>query len=280
MVKNPFSMESRPQRKQQELPRKRGLAIFFLILLFALFSLGSTDAQDRAQESISLTNTAGTSNPCRFALALPEMEGPLTLGIFSREAKLVRLLYCDTPIDSIPAGLNGLLISWDGKDDAGLAVPDGIYNARGLIHGKLAVSAFPRNDDVWYDFRLQETNDSPLCCDLCFIRSPFPKNRIVVMAARDALLQRRPLLTITATIHQDVASVTAEGLPIFSIPLNTASFNNIKPDMELHYGKNEGTAELSIKSAGGSSTYLLSGLDQLVPLDAGALPMPPGKLFP
>ena len=265
-------MESR----QLELIWHKGLC---LVLLFAavIVSWNSTFAQDRAIDTAPATNSTGL---CRFAVALPEHEGPLTLGIFSPDGNLIRLLYRDAAVDSIPAGLNGLLISWNGKDDAGQPVPPGSYHARGLVHGKLAFSALPYSEADWHASRLQENNEPLLTPMLAEIQNPFPKNQIIVRAAQDALLETRPLLAIKAAPAGDQLLVTAEGLPIFSIPLDSSLAPENKPEVMLRHGSLAGTAELILISPQGRTSYLLSGLDQLVPLDAGALPMPPEIFVP
>jgi hypothetical protein len=245
-------------------------------------------SQDRAQESISSTNPESL---CRFALALPEKEGPLTLGIFSPEGGLVRLLYRDASIETIPAGLNGLLISWDGKDDSGLPVPEGTYDALGLVHGKLTASLprFSQRMAGMQDSRLQTgpkvseaTNDSapfatPFDTALPAFH-PFRSNRIIVMAARDALFEneKRPQLTISARLMDKGVLVTAAGLPLFSLALDEYS-QSTNSRVELHRLSSPGEAELLLISPEGTTSIILSGLDQLVPLHAGSLPMPPGS---
>jgi len=205
------------------------------------------------------------------------MEGPLTIGIFSPEGELVRLLYKDAPIDSVPAGINGLLISWDGKDDSGSAVLPGTYHGRGLVHGALNISALPREVSNLQPSLFHETDDEDT---MLTVRPLFPLNRITIMAAPDALLQERPLLAITAQLRGNRVVVAAQGLPLFSIPVESESG---KPEVELHtipagHG-DEGMAELTLIFSKGSESYTISGLDRLVPLDAGPLEMPSDTLL-
>ena len=251
------------------------------VLLLALLSATHRcAAQDRAQESISSTNPASL---CRFALALPEKEGPLTLGIFSPDGKLIRLLYRDASIETIPAGLNGLLISWDGKDDVGMPVPEGTYEALGLVHGKLSVSlphffqTMAGTQDSFFEVSKAKNDSMPVDTALPAFHS-FPSNRIIVMAARDALFEngKRPQLTITAGMMDKGVLVTAAGLPLFSLPLEEYSLTT-NARVELHRLGNPGEAELLLISPEGTTSIILSGLDQLVPLHAGSLPMPPGR---
>lgn len=273
MVKNPSSMKSRHQRRQQELPGEwRRLLFPWAFIAVMGVGLQCGEAQDRAQESITSISATNGGQVCRFAVALPEMEGPLTLGIFPPEGNLVRLLYRDAPIDSISAGLNGLLISWDGKDDFGVEVPTGTYHARGLVHGKIAASAIPCSTDASPGHLPTEQEWTPF-----FFSTFMPKNRMLLLSARDALLERRPYLSISAQREQGKVVLLVDGLPAFEMQIqDTPGVMSANPLLELHPGSREGTAELTLISDEGKKSYLITGLDQLVPLDAGALPFSPG----
>ena len=287
-------MESKQRRRQQELFRKSGRAFFLMMASAVVISGIHCKAQDRAQEGISTMNHAITPMLCRFALALPEMDGPLTLGIFSPKGNLIRLLNRDTAIDSIPAGLNGLLISWDGKDDRGVEVSPGIYHARGLVHGKIAASVIPYVIDdgdnyAWgcpssipqNVFRLDDFHTQPKFMKEwapLYLNTLFPSNRVMVMAAHDALQERRSILSISAQSGRGEVILMAEGLPIFEIETqHDRPLIPQNPEIELHPGNRVGTAELTLFFPDKKESYLITGLNQIVPLDAGALPMPPEK---
>jgi hypothetical protein len=257
MIKNLTTMKNSPASRQQEPAGKFSLLLLLLVTVVAGISQPRCVAQDVIPEGI-----------CRFTLALPEMEGPLTLGIFSPRGELVKLLYQNAPVDSIPAGLNGLLISWDGKDDSRAGVPPGTYWARGLVHGALAISALPQHDGDWQYLSLQ---DDALGDALIISRAPFPRNRITVMAAQDALFDKRPLLAITAQLQGDHVLVTVDGLPLLTIPTPGAGAS---PVVELRHGNDAGVAELSLILPQGRESYTIYGLDRLVPLNAGSLEMP------
>ncbi|MEI6322612.1 MAG: hypothetical protein WCP60_05860 [bacterium] len=273
MVKNLISMKSRHQRRQQELPgERRSLLLLGTVFVVMGVGLQCGEAQDRAQESITSISATNGGQVCRFAVALPEKDGPLTLGIFSPEGNLVRLLYRDAPIDSIPAGLNGLLISWDGKDDRGEEVPAGIYRARGLVRGRIEASAIAFATDASPGHLPSEEEWRP-----CFFKTFMPKNRMMVLAARDALFERRPFLSVSAQMEQWKVVLLVDGLPAFEMPIqDTPGVRSVNPLLELHPGRREGTAELTLNSDEGKKSYLINGLDQLVPLDAGSLPFPSG----
>lgn len=64
--------------------------------------------------------------------AVPE-EGRISLGVFDSSGRLVRRLHALTPEQDFRAGLNGLITSWDGKNDAGKPLPPGRYHIRGYL---------------------------------------------------------------------------------------------------------------------------------------------------
>jgi hypothetical protein len=92
--------------------------------------------------------------PIRFVPATGS--GTVSLGIYDREGLLVRVLCDEWPFSRFRVGLNGLSTTWDGKDNDGQAVPEGIYTARGFVVGDVAISgeAFHFNDWI-------ESDDSP-----------------------------------------------------------------------------------------------------------------------
>jgi hypothetical protein len=259
-------MKSSPPGRQQELAARGRLVLLLLLVL----NLGTPlFAQDRGQENLE------AGGLCRFALALPEMEGPLTLGIFSPEGKLIRLLYRDAAIDSIPAGLNGLLIGWDGKDDAGAQVSPGVYHARAMIHGQITCSLLPIHEREWKDSHPQGEEDfSPM-------PPLIPGNELTVTAAPDALFeQSRPEVRVSARFQGNEIRIMADGLPLFSILCEPWIAGVEKPGLRLQCGTGAGTAILSLITEKEVLSWNLSGLDKIVPLDAGALPMPAAHYLP
>ena len=71
----------------------------------------------------------------RFAFALPEMEGRISLGVFDSAEKLVRTLCVSAAETDFLVGLNGLITTWDGKDDDGKPLAAGKYQIRGYLVG-------------------------------------------------------------------------------------------------------------------------------------------------
>lgn len=202
-----------------------------------------------------------------FAVALPELEGPVTLGIFSEEGALLRLLYSDAPVESIPAGLNGLIMTWDQKDDQGRPVPAGNYIAKGLVHGPLTVSSLP--------FSERRNGLMPPEEPLALSHMPLIKNAITVRAARDALLEKSPPLSVRASLRKNTCILAVEGLPILSVPLLPLGNEDFHQSVRLAHSMKEGSARLMVEDLRGITTYEIIGLDRLVPLSAGKLEVSP-----
>lgn len=83
----------------------------------------------------------------------PPMKGVLSLGIYSPDGKLARVLHREATEKNFTIGLNGLITQWDGKNDKGEALPAGKYSARGWMTGDLRVEgvAFHSNDWITPD---------------------------------------------------------------------------------------------------------------------------------
>jgi hypothetical protein len=67
--------------------------------------------------------------------AVPD-DGRITLGVFDGSGKLVRVLHKLAKQGDFRIGDNGLITSWDGKNDAGERVSAGHYHVRGYLIGE------------------------------------------------------------------------------------------------------------------------------------------------
>lgn len=75
--------------------------------------------------------TAAEQPPIFFAL--PATEGSVTLGVFSENDELIRILHWQEPLENFITGLDGLRTDWDEKDQHGHRVPEGEYEIRGYL---------------------------------------------------------------------------------------------------------------------------------------------------
>ncbi len=93
----------------------------------------------------------------KFTFALPEHEGLISLGVFDAQGNLVRQLASGATEQDFTIGLNGLITTWDGKDDAGKPQPAGKYAVRGYV-----VTDKVKSEGIAYHFNdWVEADDSP-----------------------------------------------------------------------------------------------------------------------
>lgn len=117
-----------------------------LALPMALLLLSHTlSAQDASQAA-----PPPKAGAVRITFLPPPIEGTISVGIHDKAGKLIRLLHRESNVADFTTGLNGLITSWDGKDDSGNAVPNGKYRVRGSAVGDLEIvgEAFHCNDWV------------------------------------------------------------------------------------------------------------------------------------
>jgi len=79
------------------------------------------------------------------------MEGTISMGIYDGKGKLVRALHREEEVQSDAFGkaLNGLITSWDGKNDAGELMPADKYFARGFMVGDIAAEGEAMHGNDW-----------------------------------------------------------------------------------------------------------------------------------
>jgi hypothetical protein len=217
-------------------------------------------------------------------MAIPELEGPLTLGVFTPEGALVRLLHRDAPVESIPAGLNGLLVTWDGRDATGAPVMPGTYRARGLVHGRIKDSllpfrpsplVFPGPEDARGEVASGQGTLSGIGTTQLPVRQPgelpllIPASELHLPAAADAIYERRPEVVLSVklpTRGTNTVTLLANGLPLLDLPAPTG----VK-SARISRGLSSGTVLLTLCGDQGEELHTVTGCDRLVPLEAGRL---------
>lgn len=113
----------------------------------------------------ALACTAVADNGVPITFLPPPLDGTLSAGVYTIDGKLTRVLHNEVRDDAFVVGLNGLITSWDGKDDTGTPAAAGKYFVRGYAVGDLEIEgvAFLAND--WL-----EDEDAPRLRDLRALR--------------------------------------------------------------------------------------------------------------
>ncbi len=127
-----------------------------------------------AQSAFAETTAAAQGAEIRFVPATGG--GTVSLGIYDRDGKLVRVLCEEWPFNRFRVGLNGLSTTWDGKDDAGQPVPEGTYSARGFVAGHIGISGEAIHFNDWI-----EGADSPRIISVA-AQQLLPGDDILLMA--------------------------------------------------------------------------------------------------
>ena len=107
-----------------------------------------------AQQSTSPTATPAPGKNVRISFLPPPIEGTLSLGIYDRAGKLVRVLHREADVDDFEIGKDSLSTTWDGRNNSGEAMPAGKYHARGYAVGEVEV------EGVGYFFNDWVTGDN------------------------------------------------------------------------------------------------------------------------
>ena len=127
----------KPSIRTSAPPRLRG-SIFLALLLVAL-SAFPVLAQDEPAPKPGV----------RITFLPPPMEGTLSLGIYDKKGRLVRVLAREATEKDFTVGLNGFITHWDGKDDSGKPAPAGSYDIRGYSVGAVDVEGIAIHGNDW-----------------------------------------------------------------------------------------------------------------------------------
>src|SRR6184192_388141 len=85
------------------------------------------------------TPSASPARSVRISFVPPPLEGTITLGIYDKSGKLVRVLHQEAKLNEFAIGADALVTQWDGKNDDEEDLPAGKYRARGYLVGSLKV---------------------------------------------------------------------------------------------------------------------------------------------
>src|SRR5881628_1875010 len=85
------------------------------------------------------TPSASPARSVRISFVPPPLEGTISLGIYDKSGKLVRVLHQEAQLNDFTIGADALVTQWDGKNDDGEDLPAGKYRARGYLVSALKV---------------------------------------------------------------------------------------------------------------------------------------------
>ncbi len=85
------------------------------------------------------TPSASPARSVRISFVPPPLEGTISLGIYDKSGKLVRVLHQQAQLNEFAIGADGLVTQWNGRNDEEQDLPAGRYHARGYVMGSLKV---------------------------------------------------------------------------------------------------------------------------------------------
>jgi hypothetical protein len=229
-----------------------------LALIF-LFGLASANAQESptptttptasatASATAAPTPTATAPRSVRISFVPPPLEGTISLGIYDREGKLVRVLVDQGAVDEFDVGADALNAKWDGKNDHDEDLPAGKYHARGYMVGALKVE------------------------DLGPAQSPPPELKEdahvqVKLVANPLTKPAKVIVDLALSLGEDgIVLKTTDGLPLFNI---------IEAPEAVRVGLTKnGEKALDVFADNGSTIeqVRVSNVDQMMAFDCGEI---------
>src|SRR5688572_27781670 len=141
------------------------------------------------------TQSPTSARNVRISFVPPPLDGTISLGVYDAKGKLVRVLLREADTDEFTIGQDALSKTWDGKDDAGEALPAGKYSAHGFVVGDLKIEGVGFFFDDWVT-----SADAPR----------FSRIRSLTMRNENLLLEVELVPSSSGYVLYDVARKTTE----------------------------------------------------------------------
>ena len=171
------------------------------------------------------------------------MDGTISLGIYDRASKLVRVLHENAQLNDFTVGTDALVTRWDGKDDGHQDLPSGRYHARGYLVGPLKREA------------LRDTSPS----------TESESNVVKVRLVRNPLRKdKKPAVELSVGFNSEGSYLkTSDGLPLFKVS-ETSSV--IRAWIEV---KNEHAVDIWQDDGTSVHQFRILNVDQMMAFDCG-----------
>jgi hypothetical protein len=161
-----------------------GIVAWLLVLLVSSFILHPSSFLRAQNEEPPPPQRPGM----RITFLPPPMEGTLSLGVYDKKGKLVRVLAREATEKEFTIGLNGLITYWDGKDDTGKVMPPGLYAARGYSVGSIDIDGIALHGNDWIT-----DDDSPRPARVLDLKQVYTGEVSVLLRTLDGKELTRPM---------------------------------------------------------------------------------------
>jgi hypothetical protein len=193
------------------------------------------------------TPSPSPARSVRISFVPPPLEGTISLGIYDRAGKLVRVLHREAQLDQFGIGADALVTQWDGKSNDGQDLPVGKYRARGYLIGGLKV------EDVG-----QVAESAPP-------KSPDPKVKMKLTPNPLANDKRSTIEVAVAFDADGTYLATGDDLPLFTV---NKSSNLLGVSMAK---AGEKSLDVWEDTGTGLHRFRISNVDQMMAFDCGEL---------
>jgi hypothetical protein len=183
----------------------------------------------------------------RISFVPPPLEGTISLGIYDKTGRLVRVLQQQAQLNEFAIGADGLVTQWDGKNDEDQDLPSGKYHARGYLIGSLKLQDLGESSPPAIE------NDANAMVKVRLVRNPLRS-------------EKRPVVELGIAYDGDGSYLkTSDGLPLFSL--------SEKPNLTRAWiaKKSENTVDVWQDDGTQVHQFRISNLDQLMAFDCGQI---------
>jgi hypothetical protein len=191
------------------------------------------------------TPSPSPAKSVRISFVPPPLEGTISLGIYDKTGKLVRVLQQQAQLNEFAFGADGLVTQWDGKNDDEQDMPSGKYHARGYLIG------FLKLEDLGESSPPAMENDANAMVKVRLVRNPLRS-------------EKRPVVELGIAFDNDGSYLkTSDGLPLFGIsetPNLTRAWIAKKSENAVDVWQDDGTQV---------HEFRVSNLDQMIAFDCG-----------
>jgi hypothetical protein len=177
----------------------------------------------------------------------PPLEGTISLGIYDKNEKLVRVLHQEANLNEFTIGADALVTQWDGKSDDGEDLAAGKYHSRGYAIGHVKVEEIGKTQEPM-------VIDSPDLVRVRLVANPLQKNE-------------RPTIELKAsTDDQNAYLITKDGLPLVTVAQIEAS-----TDHRALLRRTDKSLDFFILHGTSTRQFRISNVDKMMAFDCGEL---------
>ena len=190
------------------------------------------------------TPSASPARTVRVSFVPPPLEGSISLGVYDKAGKLVRILHAEANLSEFTTGADALVTQWDGKNDDAEDLPPGKYRARGYLVGPLKVQD------------LGQVAESP--------PQNSPASVKVKLMPNPLAADKRSMIEVAAGFDSDGSYLeTADGLPLFTV--------SESPNLTRVLVVKSGDKSVDIWQDDGSGfhRFRISNIDKMMAFDCG-----------